>query len=307
MWRYRTLIKKIDLGIASAHGVFGNPAPLGLFGLAIACAALTPIAFGYGISASAINKSAFISAGIFALFFGGFCQLITGLMDFANKNTYGGTIFTAFAFNWIITAISFAGVGLGFNVDHTILMATEIVMLLVFVFLTYGFGFFSKLLFIFLLDIDLLYICKIIRATTHTQALNMPIAILTVALGLIGLWLALAGLMNPLTGKQLFPVGGPMFFAPRKKGFNWEVRKAIFDILYESWKENAFDYISIEKLAEEIKKRTGDDKILPDVCYLGEYGALKTQNNDFDKPTAIRLTSEGIDLYEQLVLRKYDF
>ncbi len=301
------MIRKVDLGVSTGHGVFGNPAPLGLFGLAIACASLTPIAFGYGVSSTGINSAAFVTAAIFSLLFGGFCQLLTGLMDFANKNTYGGTIFTAFAFNWIITAISFAGIGLGYMIDHTILLATEIVMFVVFIFLTYGFGFFSKLLFFFLLDIDLLYVCKIIRAFTHTKALEIPIALFTVLLGIIGLWLALAGLMNPITGKQMFPVGGPMFTGPKKQGFNWKVRRAIFDVLYESWKERGFAMISMETLSEEVKSRTNEDKILPEICYLGEYGALKTKENDLEKPTAVRLTSEGIDLYEQLIFRKYDF
>ena len=103
------MIKKVDLGISVGHGVFGNPAPLGLFGLAIACAALTPIAFGYGISKeTGINSSAFLTAALFCFLFGGACQLITGLMEFANKNTFGGTIFTAFAFNWMVTGLSFA-------------------------------------------------------------------------------------------------------------------------------------------------------------------------------------------------------
>ncbi|MDN5277987.1 MAG: uncharacterized protein PWR01_1952 [Clostridiales bacterium] len=303
------MIKKIDFGVASPHSVFGNPAPLGLFGLAIACAALTPIAFGYGISETGINSSAFITAGIFCVLFGGFCQLITGIMDFANKNTYGGTIFTAFAFNWMITGISFIGVGYGWMIDHHIIVATEILMLVVFAFLTYGFGFFSKLLFFFLLDIDLLYVCKIIRGLTGTAALNLPIAIFTVLLGLIGLWLALAGLLNPLTGKSMFPVGGPMFFADRQKGFDWSTRRAIFNTLYTHWKEKAFSYMTIEELARHVKEQTGVDSIIHEVCYLTEYGALKTTNKDQDEnqPLAARLTSGGVDLYEQLILRKYNF
>lgn len=306
------MIKKVDLGISSPHGVFGNPAPLGLLGLAISCAALTPIAFGYGVTvvegaAPVINHSAFMTAAIFSIFFGGVCQLITGIMDFANKNTYGGTIFTAFAFNWLITALSFAGVAMGYAIDHTIILATEVVLLVVFVFLTYGFGFFSKLLFFFLLDIDLLYICKIIRAVTNTTSMNIPIAILTAILGLIGLWLALAALMNPLTGKQMFPVGKPMFAAPNKKGFNWLVRRTIFDILYLSWQKNSFAMFPVDVLIEDVKKQTGDPDVLPQVCYLAEYGAVKVENDDLLNPKSLRLTSQGIDLYEQLVLRKYDF
>ncbi|GAB4268539.1 MAG: hypothetical protein Kow0029_04000 [Candidatus Rifleibacteriota bacterium] len=304
------MIKKIELSSASQHGVFGNPAPLGLFGLAIACAALTPIAFGYGISPeTGVNKSAFITAALFCLLFGGACQLITGIMDFANKNTYGGTIFTAFAFNWMITGISFAGIGLGWMIDHHIILATEILLLVVFAFLTYGFGFFSKLLFFFLLDIDLLYICKIIRGFTGGTAMNTPIAIFTVILGLIGLWLALAGLLNPLTGKTMFPVGGPMFKVDKQKGFDWTVRRSIFNALYANWKEKAFAYMPLEELIRSVKEQSGADKIIHEICYLEEYGAIATTKkaDDENMPLGARLTANGIDLYEQLVLRKYNF
>jgi uncharacterized protein len=320
------MIKKVDLGIPSGHNVFGNPAPLGLFGLAIACAALTPIAFGYGLSAEGLNKSAFITAGIYAIFFGGFCQLLTGLMDFANKNTYGGTIFTAFAFNWFITGGAFIALAFGFMLDHTVIFATDLVMLVVFAFLTYGFGFFSKLLFLFLLDIDLLYACKILKALSGCAFFNPSIAIFTVLLGVIGLWLALAGLMNPITGRKLFPVGEAMFFKPSRESFDWSVRRSIFDCLYEYWRENGFAEMPMDKLEEKIDKErcsgksavaTSDgtrrvqtgESVIPDVLYLAEYGALQLtlENSHPNKPLSVRLNSAGIDLYEQLILKKYDF
>ena len=107
------MIKKVDLGLASAHGVFGNPAPLGLLGLAVSCAALLPIALGM-----TVTKFALITAATFVLFFGFGCHLLAGLMDFANKNTYGGTIFTAFAFNWFITGLSLVGLAFGVEIGR---------------------------------------------------------------------------------------------------------------------------------------------------------------------------------------------
>ena len=298
------MIKKVDLGISSAHGVFGNPAPLGLFGLAISCGALTPIAFGVGL-----NQKGFITAAVFAIFFGGFCQLFTGLMDFANKNTYGGTIFTAFAFNWFITGGAMIAGAFGFVPEHSVIVATEIVMFIVFIFLTYGFGFFSKLLFLFLLDIDLLYVCKIAKAFLHVEYFDIPIAIFTLALGIIGLWLTLAGLMNPIIGKALFPVGGPMFFSKRSGGFDWTARRVIFDVLYKAWKVDAFKEMSFENIKKVIHDTHPELNFIPDIFYLYEYGAIKLtcDEKDSNKILSARLTSSGIDLYEQLVLRKYDF
>ncbi|MEQ8223791.1 MAG: GPR1/FUN34/YaaH family transporter [Candidatus Eremiobacterota bacterium] len=302
------MIKKVDLGSSLHHGVFGNPAPLGLFGLAVSCAVLTPTAFGYGISDGHIMAPAFATTGIFLLFFGFASHLLTGIMDFANKNTYGGTIFTAFAFNWMITAITYFSIAYNYHIDHNIVVASEIVMMVVFVFLTYGFGFFSRVLFLFLLDIDLLYMCKLLKAFTGSSSFNLPIGIFTVLLGLIGLWLALAGLMNPVTGREFFSVGRPMFYAP-KKTFSFSVRRGIFETLYRHWTIYAFEEMAVDKLEESVKSTTGIDNITPDLCYLMEYGSIHVTFQEKDPPIikSVRLTSGGIDLYEQLILKKYEF
>ena len=304
------MIKKVDLGTSSGHGVFGNPAPLGLLGLAVSCAALTPIAFGYGVTPQGkIMHPVFATVATFVLFFGFGTHLLTGLMDYANKNVYGGTIFTTFSFNWLITALSLYAIAYKIHIDHHIILATEVVLLVVFLFLTYGFGFFSKALFVFLLDIDLLYACKLLKGFTGSSAFNIPIGIFTVLLGLIGLWLALAGLINPITGKSFFPVGTPMFFAPQKQGFDFAVRRNIFTVLYDYWRSNAFKEMPLVELQDKVKEVTGIDDIVPDLFYLKEYGSLNVSLDEKDnsKIKSVRLTAGGIDLYEQLVLKKYEF
>ncbi|NUM36581.1 MAG: hypothetical protein HUU50_18725 [Candidatus Brocadiae bacterium] len=294
------MIKKVDLG-QPLHGVFGNPAPLGLLGLAVSCAALLPVAMGF-----TITKSALITSGTFVLFFGFACHLLTGLMEFANRNTYGGTIFTAFAFNWLITGLSLFGLAFGFMPDHQVILATEIVLFIIFLFLTYGFGFFSKLLFYFLLDIDFMYVCKIIKSSTGTNLMDWPVAIFTAILGLIGLWLSLAGLINPIAGKEFFKLGKPLFRTPAKNLFDFSLRRAIFDALYAQWKEHAFQEMPLEKLREIVQAKNKNANIIPDLFYLMEYGALKLTCVE-DKIKSIRLTASGIDLHEQLVLKKYSF
>ena len=76
---------------------------------------------------------------------------VAGLMNFANKNLFGGTILTAFAFNWIMNWWVLTSLAAGTVPDHDILLATDTVSLVIFVVITYGFGFFSSLLFAFLL------------------------------------------------------------------------------------------------------------------------------------------------------------
>jgi uncharacterized protein len=282
---------------------FAEPTPLGLIGLALGCAALTPIALGYALTPAGCK-----TAAIFCLLFGAGCQFLAGLMSFANRNVFGGTLFTAFAFNWLLNYWALDLLSGGTMLDHTILLTTDVVALLIFVVLTYGFGFFSKLLFLFLLDIDLLYTAKVIKGVVGTRTMDLPIAILTVGLALLALWIAFAMLINPTAGRTIFKVPGPLFIATRKAGFDWSLRRTIFEVLYEQWREKAFAELRLEDLERLVQVRLGPAQgscnLRPDLHYLRELGAL--QFSDGDAAQSARLTAAGIDLYEQLVLKKYE-
>ncbi len=293
-----TMIRKIEIG--SHREVFAEPTPLGLIGLALGCAALTPIAFGHALTPAGLK-----TAAMFCLLFGGAGQLLAGLMNFANKNLFGGTILTAFSFNWFINGWALLSAASGAGLDHEILLATDAASLVIFLVITYGFGFFSSLLFVFLLDIDLLYACKVAAAVSGSHAFGQPIAWLTVILGLLSLWIAFAGLINPTSGRAVFPIPGPLFQPVKKQGFDWSVRNAMFEILFKHWEAVAFKSMPFEDLKERMAERLGARNILPDLAYLMELGAVvvTTENDAFIN---IRLSAEGIDLYEQLILKKYD-
>ncbi len=293
------LINKIELG--KKHEVFAEPTPLGLIGLALGCGALTPIAFGYGLTPAGLK-----TAAMFCLLFGGGCQLLAGLMNFANRNLFGGTVLTAFSFNWILNWWSLSQIAQGMVPDHSILLATDIVSLMIFVVISYGFGFFSKLLFLFLLDIDLLYAAKIIKAVTHTKSMDMPIACLTVILGLIALWIAFASLINPTSGRTVFAIPGPLFAVKKKQAFDWSLRNAMFEVLFKHWSEVAFKSMSFEDLKAKVHAKVGDRNILPDLAYLMELGAVVVTTEE-ERVVTVRLSAQGIDLYEQIALRKYEF
>jgi len=190
----------------NAPMVFAEPTPMGLIGLAIGCAALAPIALGLTLTPAALKTAAML-----CLLFGGGCQFLAGVMSLANKNLYGGTLFTAFAFNWVMNWWMLNAIAGGVMPDHAVLLSADICFLLIFAAMTYGFGFFSGLLFLFLLVIDLMYLLKIVAGLTGTAALGLPIAVLTIALGLLALWIAFALLLNPVTGRRLFWFPGPVF------------------------------------------------------------------------------------------------
>ena len=169
----------VQLAPVSLHGkeVVADPTPMGLLGLAIGCAALTPIAFGKSLTPAGLE-----TAAVFCLLFGAGCQLFAGLLNLVNRNLYGGTLFLTFAFNWVVNAWALHSLAKGFVPDPTVVFATEAAFLVIFVLISWGFGHFSSLLFVFLLDIDLLYVLKVAGHLLDTKAFAIPIALLTVGL-----------------------------------------------------------------------------------------------------------------------------
>jgi hypothetical protein len=55
-----------------------------------------------------------------------------------------------------------------------------------------------------------------------------------------------------------------------------------------------------------MRARIGDKNILPDLAYLMELGAVVVTTEN-EQVVTVRLSASGIDLYEQLILKKYDF
>jgi len=186
--------------------VIADPTPVGLICLAIGCAALVPIAFGASLTPSGLE-----TAAMFCLLFGAGGQMVAGLGNLLNRNLYGGTLFTSFAFNWVMNWWALDGLARGRVPDATVVLAVDICFLIVFLVFTYGFGFFSSLLMAFLVDIDLLYAARIARHFGGGDWLNPFIGLCTVALGLIALWIAFAVLINPTAGRAVFAFPGPVF------------------------------------------------------------------------------------------------
>lgn len=198
--------------------VFGEPTPLGLLGLAIGCAALVPIAFGWLPSDPAKLPMFFKTAAWFCLLFGAGGQFLAGVMSLTNKNTLGGTLLTTFSFNWVINWWVLEEAAAGRAVDGSVMLAVDVCFLVIFLVLTYAFGFFSKLLFFFLVDIDALYVLRIARHFTEAgggawQALGTGVGIATILLTAIALYISFVLLVNPAAGRAVFPTSGPMFKA----------------------------------------------------------------------------------------------
>jgi uncharacterized protein len=198
--------------------VFGEPTPLGLLGLSIGCAALVPIAFGWLPSDPAKLPMFFKTAAWFCLLFGAGGQFIAGIMSLANKNTLGGTLLTTFSFNWVMNWWALDEASQGKAADGSIVLSVDFAFIVIFLVLTYAFGFFSKLLFFFLVDIDLLYVFRITKHFTDPgsgawKACGYGVGVATIALIFIALYISFALLVNPAAGRAVFPTSGAMFKA----------------------------------------------------------------------------------------------
>jgi succinate-acetate transporter protein len=296
------MMRKIEFGRPQAHEVFAEPTPMGLLGLAIGCAALVPIAFGHSLTPGGLH-----TAALFCLLFGAGGQFMAGVMNLANHNLYGGTLFTTFAFNWVFNWWTLDSLSRGVVPDALVVHAVEVCFLVIFVVFTYGFGFFSSLLFAFLLDIDLIYLCKVATAVTGSRVFDLPVALLTVALGLLSLWIAFALLINPTSGRVLFTLGKPMWRAPSRPGFDNSTRRAIFDVLYAEWRTHGFRQLPVDDLRAQVAAKAGDRDLAPDLEYLAELGGVTLLRRQPEEIAAARLTAAGIDFYEQVVLGKQQF
>ncbi len=93
----------------------------------------------------------------------------------------------------------------------SVLLAVDACFLVIFLVMTVAFGYFSKLLFVFLLDIDALYVLRIARELLHAPALGLGVAVATVVLMAIALYIAFSLVLANASGRLLLPLGGPIF------------------------------------------------------------------------------------------------
>ena len=278
----------VQLAPATLHGreAVADPTPMGLLGLAIGCAALTPIAFGRSLTPAGLE-----TAAVFCLLFGAGCQGFAGLLNLVNRNLYGGTLFLTFAFNWVFNWWTLHQLARGFVPDAGVVFATEVAFLAVFALITWGFGHFSSLLFVFLLDIDLLYAAKVAGRLLGTTAFALPIALLTVGLAVLSLWIAFALLLNPVTGRRVFPLGGPLFRSSARPPLDLAARTALVGLLYARWHESAAPLAGDEAVAR-LAPLPGA-RLAAELDYLVARGVAEREGD------AVRLSPSGIDLWER--------
>ncbi|KAJ1962501.1 hypothetical protein GGI12_002613 [Dipsacomyces acuminosporus] len=96
------------------HRKFANPGPLGLSAFALTTFVLSLHNGAIGVPAGTPPN---VVTGL-AFFYGGICQLLAGMWEFASNNTFGATAFTSFGGFWMAYAallIPDFGVGSAFK------------------------------------------------------------------------------------------------------------------------------------------------------------------------------------------------
>ena len=179
---------------------FSNPFSVGVTGLAVACFALAPVLTGI-----ADGKAGFIP---WAIMFGGFAQLIGGVIDLRNKSILGGTALTMYGLLWISLGIEYILniTGANWTTGSIIGGNIDIMLLLMSLGFTYAFASTNLATFLLLVHIDFAFLGL---ALTKLGVVNLafPLGILVYSLGVFSIYAATAHLLNTHFGKKVLPMG----------------------------------------------------------------------------------------------------
>jgi len=210
-----------ELVPAAATGV-ADPAPLGLAAFALTTFLLSALNAGWAKDTTGAQWWGY------AIAYGGVIQLLAGMWEFRNRNVFGATAFSSYGGFWI-------GVGLWFHFVPATVKATDLVAInrdLGWILLAFAiFNFYMLIhatqvnmaVFLVFLTLQLteifLFIGNFATKNPSLPPFNVtPVTTLIQIGGYIGVLTALvawytsaAGVINGLKGKQVFPVGKPLF------------------------------------------------------------------------------------------------
>lgn len=194
-------LTETEIQIIKQQDTSSNPAPLGLM--------------GFGMTTVLLN---FHNAGIFQLgsmilamgfFYGGFAQIIAGLMEWKKGNTFATTAFTSYGFFWmsLVMLVVLPRMGL-VEAPETSAMVAYLIM----------WGFFTAVLFIATLKLSralqvvfgsltLLFFLLALGDYTGSQTIKLIAGYEGILCGFSAIYTALAQVLNEVYGREVVPIG----------------------------------------------------------------------------------------------------
>jgi len=176
-----------------------NPGPLGLAG------------FGMTTILLNIHNAGFfpVSAMIMAMgiFYGGISQVIAGIMEYKNGNTFGTLAFTSYGFFWItlVTTWELPKMGLAEATPAGFMGWFLIVWAVFSIFMTIGTLKSSKVLIFVFVSLDVLFILLAIHDWTGSALIGHIAGFEGIVCGASALYLGMAEMIAEKLGKKVLP------------------------------------------------------------------------------------------------------
>ena len=190
--------------VAVGTGI-ADPAPLGLAAFALTTFLLSAVNAGWAKNSSGSDWLGY------ALAYGGLCQLLAGMWEFRNRNVFGATAFSTYGGFWI-------GVGLWaiLVAPHAPAGSKDLgwILLAFAIFNTYMLIFSSQLnvaVFGVFLTLELTEIFLFIGTFANSSGMVKAGGVIGIITAFVAWYASAAGVINGMKGKQVLPVGSPLF------------------------------------------------------------------------------------------------
>ena len=177
-----------------------NPAPLGLMGFGMTTVLLNLHNAGYFGLGTMI-----LAMGIF---YGGVAQIIAGLMEFKNGNTFGTTAFTSYGLFWIslVFLLVFPAMGLGKAPETNAMVAYFSMWGIFTAFLFIGTLRLGRSLQVVFFTLTLLFFLLALGDITGSAAIKTFTGYEGIFCGLSAIYTAVAQVLNKVYAKKLLPL-----------------------------------------------------------------------------------------------------
>ncbi len=186
-----------------------NPAPLGLIAFGMSTVLLNLHNAGFFPMASVI-----LAMG---LFMGGSAQIVAGIMEFRNGNTFGTTAFTAYGFFWLslVALILLPKMGLA-EATSAAFMGWYLLLWGLFTFFLFlGSLNYPRAKQVVFASLTLLFVLLAVKDFTHSALIGQLAGWVGIFCGLSAIYFAMAQVLNGEYGRVVLPVG-PTAFAAKK-------------------------------------------------------------------------------------------